>query len=746
MTESAPKHQGRGLSIVRSGVIVVACLVALVLAQPADAARFADEAGTLRLPSERTESPIQLDGVLDESAWQKATVGRLVQQEPVPGGPTPYETKIRILIDAENIYIGFHCVDPDPSRIAIHTMQRDGHMWGDDTVGVVIGPFGDRRNGYLFRVNAAGARQDGLFSSSGGHGEPLEWDGIWDARAYIDDFGWSVEMVIPTRSIRFDPKLEAWELNAERSVPRDRTMLRWADHSLDARLRDLQRSGRLDGMTGLNQGKGFSFSPYVLGRYEIDHKEDTSSNEIDGGFDVEWSPSPDLTLIGTVNTDFAETEVDERRINLSRFPLFFPEKRAFFLEGSDLFKFGGNLGRDLVAFHSRRVGLYDEEIVPILAGVKVLGRSGRWSYSALDTMMDESVVSEKANLFAGRATYDATSELRLGVIATDGEPEGVRDNTMVGVDAVWRTSKFRGDKNLGASAWAMFSRGDREEDQLEGQANGWGFQFSYPNDLWDASISYKWIGDALDPGLGFLPRSGVQIIRPRLQYRPRPDIDWIRQFRWEFFADYIMDLDGRVESWSAFTAPFYIVSESGDNYEFNWRPTFDRLDEPFEIVDGVDIPVGEYRWDRFRLEVKTSSHRWWRTTASVWFGTFYTGHLTQARVSGSVSSSSGKWRFDVEALNNDGDLPEGDFTQRMYQLKTYLAFSPDLVLSLFGQFDSESENLGFNTRLRWTIKPGNDLFVVWNHDWERSVAEDRHTSFESLSDQLVVKLRITLRR
>lgn len=714
----------------------------ILIALPAGAAaRFADDEGTLRFRALSTDADVKIDGRLDEPIWSEAPVARLVQQEPVPGAPTPYDTEVRVLLDGENLYIGIRCVDPDASKVSIHTMQRDGEMWGDDTVAIVLGPFGDRRNGYLFRVNAAGARQDGLFSGSGGRHEPLEWDGIWDARAVRCDIGWSVEMIIPTQSIRFDPQLESWELNVERSIPRDRTVMRWADPSLDARLRDLRRSGRLDGMVGLNQGKGLSFSPYALGRFEADHPSDTTSTEWDGGFDVEWSPSPDLTLIGTINTDFAETEVDSRQINLTRFPLFFPEKRAFFLEGSDLFKFGGNLGRDLVAFHSRRIGLYDEEIVPIIGGVKVLGRSGRWSYSALDTIMDDTSVSEGTNLFAGRAVYDVTQELRLGVIATDGDPGGVDDNSMVGVDAVWRTSKFRGDKNLQASAWAMDTFGDTEP----GRTNGWGFEFSYPNDLWDAGISYKNIGDALDPGLGFLPRSGVTIWRPRLQYRPRPDVDWIRQLRFQMFGDYISDLDGRVESWGIFTAPLHLITESGDGYEFNWRPRYDRLDEPFEIVDGVEIPVGEYTFHRFRLEAQSSSHRWWRASASVWFGDFYTGTLTEARVSGSISSPTGKWRVQLDALNNDASLPEGDFIQRMYQVKTFLAFNPDLVLSLFGQYDSESENLGFNTRLRWTIKPGNDLFVVWNHDWERSIGADRHESFIPLSDQLVVKLRVTLR-
>src|SRR5436190_3535480 len=239
-----------------------------------------------------TSSPsITLDGLLNEPAWRDAPVMKLVQQAPKPGQATPYQTDVRVIVTSDRIYFGFTCKDPDSRRIAIHTMRRDGDMTGDDTVSIVLDTYGDRRTGYFFQINAAGARVDGLISRP--ETASLDWDGIWDARTAGTPEGWSAEIVIPSRTLSFTPGLNNWGLNLERFIPRERLWLRWSSPTLDSFLYDLSRAGRLSGLAELQQGKG----------------------------------------IFTANTDFAETEVDTRQNNLTRFPLFFPETRSFFLEG-----------------------------------------------------------------------------------------------------------------------------------------------------------------------------------------------------------------------------------------------------------------------------------------------------------------------------------------------------------------------------------------------------------------------------
>lgn len=688
-------------------------------------------------------SPIVLDGSLDEPAWTEAgMIPGLTQQDPEPGRPTPFDqTRISVLTDGETVYFGIVCPDPEPEKIAVHTLQRDAEMEGDDTVAFVLDTFGDGRTGYLFRVNAGGARQDGLIS--GPEETSLDWDGIWDARTRRSADGWSAEIAISARGLRFRPGLPSWGMNVERFVARERITLRWAGLTLDARLEDLRRTGSLGGTAGLRQGVGLAVAPYALGRYDDRRVEPASDTERKGeaGLDLAYNLTPGLGAVLTVNTDFAETEVDTRQINLTRFPLFFPEKRSFFLEGSNLFEFGSGLGTDFIPFYSRRVGLVSGRVVPIDAGLKVLGRAGRWSMAVLDVETAEDPAAPSTNLFAGRTNYDVNEHLRVGALATRGDPDGVEENALAGLDAVWQTSSFRGDKNLSFGAWAARSDGDL----APGQRSGWGFKADYPNDLWDVSLEYREFGDALEPALGFLPRPGTRQAKAGGAFQPRPGeegpFSWVRQFFFELFLSRVDRLDGTTESWRVFTAPWNAVTRSGEHLEANWAPQFERLDEPFEVARGVVIPPGEYQFTRWRVEGQSSRSRPWRVGSTVWFGDFFDGRLTQWESFVHWTFGPGRLRLELDAENNFGDLPQGDFIQRLWQLKTIYAASPDLVVSFFTQYDSESRDLGLNSRLRWTIQPGRDLFVVWNRNWRRTL--DPGYRLELGSDQLVVKLRWT---
>ncbi|MGD2128227.1 MAG: DUF5916 domain-containing protein [Lysobacterales bacterium] len=698
-----------------------------------------------RVTAGHTNAPLSIDGMLDEPAWRDAgVITNLTQQSPKPGAPTPYTTEVRVLLDADHVYFGFTCTDPEPDRVAVHTMLRDGDMNGDDTVAVVFDTLDDRATGYYFRVNAAGARQDGLIS--GQESYSLDWDGVWVAAARRVPGGWVAEIAIPSRTLRFSANNDHWGFNVERYIPRDRTTLRWSGLTLDSFLTDMSRNGELAGVGSLEQGLGLSVSPYGLVRIERDLRKGESTTEPDAGIDVSYNLTPQLSGVLTFNTDFAETESDDRQINLTRFELFYPEKRAFFLEGTNQFEFGLGLGESFVPFFSRRIGLYRGERVPIDAGVKLVGRQGRWGIGALEVLQGSTDAVDSTSLFAGRVTYDFDDHFRLGMIATDGDPTAMHDNRLTGIDALWRTSSLFEDKNFLVGAWAARSDGDIGS----GQRTGWGFKIDYPNDLWDLRLIYKEFGDALDPAMGFLPRPGTRWYSGGGAFQPRPQqgwwAKWVRQFFFETSLDVIQDLDGNTQSWWLFTAPFNVRTQSGEHLEANWYPQFERLTEPFEVADGVVIPPGDYRFTRYRVEASSSLHRPWQIGGGVWFGSFYSGHLEQWFANGSYTTPGGRLQVSLSMEINYGRLPEGDFSQRLWQLKTVYAFTPDLVLSAYAQFDSISSNLGVNTRLRWTIVPGTDLFVVWNRAWEHPVGEDaRWSSLLPLEDQAVVKLRYTWR-
>ena len=349
----------------RRAVPLLVCLVAGGSVPGGTGALAAPESGRIQISAVRTTSAVEVDGRLDEPAWENAgVIPDLTQHAPHPGEPTPYRTEVHLLIDRENLYLGIRCFDPEPAKISLHSMRRDVEdPFGDDFVTLVFDTFGDRRTGYWFEVHATGSMSDGLIPGPGIY--TAEWDGIWDARTNIDGAGWTVEMRLPSRTLHFKTGLPEWGFNVLRFIPRDRTNLHWSGVTIDSDVLDLSSAGLLSGVSGLDQGHGLTVAPYALGRFESVPAEQTERTTGRGGLDLSYSLTPGLTGVLTANTDFAETEVDTRQINLTRFDLFFPEKRSFFLDGSNLFEFGLGLGQDFVPFYSRRIGLVEKGVAAL---------------------------------------------------------------------------------------------------------------------------------------------------------------------------------------------------------------------------------------------------------------------------------------------------------------------------------------------------------------------------------------------
>ncbi len=695
--------------------------------------------------SDGSRGAIQLDGRLDEPIWKGAVLtGQLVQQSPRPSQPTPYQTEFRVLITGNVLYFGFTCADPEPARISVHAMQRDAVLAGDDSLGLVLDTYGDKRTGYYFGINTAAARVDGLISDP--EHVSLDWDGIWDARVARIEGGWSAEIAIPARTLNFTPGLKSWGLNIERFVARDRTQLRWASPTLDSYFYDLSRAGALPGVESLSQGRGLEFSPYVVGRMRDIFGRSPRAWQSAAGGEFTWRITPELAAVFTGNTDFAETEVDSRQINITRFPLFFPEKRGFFLEGSNQFSFGLGLGEDFVPFFTRRIGLLGGRQVPIDAGVKLNGRAGKWNVGLIDVQTRATSFAPATNLFAGRVSYDFSKDLRIGTLITRGDPEGGRNNTLAGIDAVWRTSRFRGDKNLLVGAWGAFSAGEGPR----GNNRGWGFKVDYPNDLVDCAVTVNEFGDTLRPALGFLPRPGVRRYHPKCDIMPRPSkngpFGWIRQAFFETSYDRVTNLNGVNESWTFSNSPVNIQLESGDGFEFKWSPQYERLPAPFEIVPGVAVRPGEYHFIRWHLVAETSQHRPLRFGSTTALGDFYSGRLTQWINRVNWTSPRGRLQLGLATEQNFGHLKEGDVVQRLWQWQAAYAWSSNLALTSFVQYDTESMNLGANTRLRWTMRPGRELFLVWNRGWRRLITSRDDLTLISETELLALKLRWTFRQ
>ena len=450
----------------------------------------------------------------------------------------------------------------------------------------------------------------------------------------------------------------------------------------------------------------------------------------------------------TVNTDFAETEVDARRVNRTRFPLFFPEKRTFFLEGADIFDFGLGLSDDLdvIPFFSRRIGLFAGEQVPIDLGGKVNGRVGGTSFGALAVRTrDVDTLNTSSTMTVVRVKQNVLQESSVGFIATTGDPVARSGSWLVGPDFTYQTSHFRGDKNFLVGVWGLAAG---REDLRRGDRGAAGIEVDYPNDLWEMAFKYKRIGDAFAPSLGFVPRPGVHIGHVAVNWQPRPTRPigplHIRQCFWENELSYVAGLAGGWQSYRYFMAPINCRLESGDRFEFNVVPAGERIAEPFEVADGVTIPAGTYHFNRFRLEGGLAAKRRFSAQATWWFGQFYDGRLDQYELTASWKPSA-LVILELSGERNVGRMAEGNFSQHVLGTRLRLNVSPDLQLTSFVQYDNESRSLGTNSRLRWTFHPLGDLFVVYNHNLRTRDPLTLRRELVFASNELLVKAQYAFR-
>src|SRR5262245_50707730 len=342
----------------------------------ASAAVASAQNGAPTIRAGRVTADVSIDGHLTEAAWESAqTIDDFRQTDPLEGAPPTARTQVRVLADDRSIVVGVVCDEPDSADIVSYSVRRDADLESEDHVRIVLGPFADGRSGYVFAVNPSGARYDGLINP-GGESDNADWDGIWEAAAARLATGWSAEIRVPVQTLAFKPGLREWHFNVERRIQRRLETDRWASPNRQYRVTQTSRAGLLTGLPEFDLGAGLTVRPAATGGGGLPAPSASVKGEFQPSLDVSQRLGANALLSGTVNTDFAETEVDTRRTNLTRFPLFFPEKRTFFIEGNDIFSFGLGLNQDVIPYFSRRIGLIDGFEVPILAGGKVNGRVG----------------------------------------------------------------------------------------------------------------------------------------------------------------------------------------------------------------------------------------------------------------------------------------------------------------------------------------------------------------------------------
>ncbi len=679
----------------------------------------------------KANQAVKVDGWLNEEDWSRAdSITSLSMVEPVVNGTPSFPTVVKILVTSKNIYLGIKCFDDHPEDIVAFSKARDSELEDEDYVKVILDTYRDGRNGYIFAINPFAARYDALVSFNG-ESENSNWDGAWDAQTQVNGESWSAEIRIPISTLTYNKSLDSWGFNVERRIQRFLELNRWSGISMDYTIGQTRHAGLITDLPAFNPGIGLTPKASMVAKATQDGG-DPAVLDWKPSLDVTQRITTDITAQLTVNTDFAETEVDSRQTNLTRFPVLYPEKRQFFLEGADIFDFGLSLGRSLMPFYSRRIGLYEGNEVPITWGGKVNGKVKNTHFGGLITQtggVDSLVSGSKMGVV--RIKQNILKESSFGMIATMGDPGARNQAWTTGMDFTYQTSSFGSNKNFLVGAWAMVNN----REGLEGDKSAVGIKIDYPNDLWDWFVQYRRVGDAFDPSMGFVSRRGINSYEGKVNYMPRPDSKWIRQHRFQFSSSLYTDLNQHWESYRVFFAPVNMSLESGDRVEFNIQPTGEFLKSPFEISDGVIIEPGGYHWMRYRLEASTASKRAINGMASYWFGGFYGGRLDQIdlRLNWRVMSFL-VLEFMYE--NNIGSIPAGDFKKELVAVRTALNISSDVNVSVFVQYDNESNSVGSYSRLRWTFAPLGDLFIVYKHNIQPDL-EDR---WQQDQNQLIVKL------
>jgi hypothetical protein len=708
-------------------VLAGAALLAVpASAQPAAAPRRTVTA--VRLPESQR---VTVDGRLDEEFWKTTPpASDFVQIDPANGTPATEQTEVRIAYTRDNLYLGVLCLDSEPDRWLGYQRRRDEFLSSDDRFMWTIDTFLDAQSGYFFEMNPSGLMGDSLM---GGGIDNRQWDGIWNARVNRNNLGWSIEIEIPFRSLNFDPNNDQWGINFQRTVRRKNEDSIWMGWARNQGLRRMTNAGLVTGIRDVSQGHGLDVKPYALamGESSPGRGPDRFHSDAEAGVDVFYSPTPGLRSVLTVNTDFAQTEVDQRQVNLTRFSLFFPEKRDFFLDGAPYFAFGSPLSGDLIVnpFFSRRIGLTASGTPQTINyGAKLTGQMGRQDVGFLHVRTGEDHGSIGEELTVGRVRRRFLSQSSFGAMYTRRDPHGALSDTRqtAGVDFRLATSRFLGSQNLEGTGYYLHATNPGGEG-----GDSFGFTGALPNDLWNIQLASRQVDKTFDPAIGFVTRKGYRRYQPSVEYGPRPRGNrLVRRYAFKSALDVQTDLDNDLLSRTVELKVFDVQFQSQDSFSATVSNNRERLDEPFTPSRGIVLPLGaEYDTNTLTLQGSTANRRVLAVNTTLETGGFYSGTKRSATVNLTVRARPGVIVYASTELNRV-ELKEGHFTTRLYRLVGETQFSPWIALVNNFQYDSVSAVLGWQSRFRWILRPGSDIYFVYTHNWLDDPVLSRFTTLD----------------
>ena len=691
----------------------------------------------------RTSEPIKVDGRLDEPLWLKAEPATNFRMEkPKEGAPASERTEVRVLFDDRNIYFGIHAFDSEPDKINARELTRDANFANDDKIEILLDTSRDRRNAYRFAVNPLGTQQDALITDEGRFIN-LTWDAAWLSTGRIDADGYTVEIAIPLTTLRYKDGLDSWGFNVARIIRRKNEENLWTSWQLAFGLERVSQAGELSGLAELHRPRLLEFKPYISGEWRqgaplIGRPGYDAGVRGTAGLEVaRIGLTPSLTAEVTINPDFGQAEVDQQIINLSRFSVFFPERRDFFLENAGIFQFGREEINQL--FFTRRIGLTAEGApLPIDYGAKITGKIGHYNVGFLQVQTrklnsecrrldffiagcDQQSFIPRQQYTVARVKRDLFKRSSIGAMFVNREGGiATKYNRGAGVDVdlnltdYWRVSGF-----LMSSATPGV-----QSSFLSGRATSY-----YEDKLFRSILVYESIGKNYNPELGFIERGGIKQYFGQAAYKPRPRfLPFVQQMEFETQLEYYEDHNTRPGKLSTRQTELSWTTEFRDSSFLFFRPVEDVTDvltEPFEIRPGIIIPKGAYRFNRPRVSYTSNQSRRIVFIASEKWGDFYSGTRSETQA-GLTIRPNPHLLIDLTNTYNRVRLPQGDFSTNLFGGRVSYNFSRRLLTSVFAQLNSAAQLSSLNCRLRYIFRPYSDLFVIYNQTTGRGLERQSH--------------------
>lgn len=651
------------------------------------------------------EAPI-IDGDLSDPAWARAKViDQFYQVAPAVGAPATERTEVRILYDRNALYVSIYSFHSMPEDIVLGIMRRDGQIWNADHVRINLDPGATRHNAYGFQVSSSGGRRDLYLQNN--TGQYIQWDTLWSAKTRVVADGWIAEYAIPFRSLSYDPGQAEWGIEIYRTIRSKNENIRWSSYNPAVTDRDVTLAGTLKGINDISQGLGLDIYGYGTGRIEKHWQGDEPAAVTGtGGATASYRITPALTATITHNPDFSDSPLDDRQVNITRFSLFFPETRDFFLRDAGAFEFGGTNfgGNNGLPYITRSIGLVNGNPVSIVAGGKLSGQYAGVDIGVVSALTDDTPSASGQVLTAMRLAMPVLEQSRVGVVFTNGDPTGANRSTLAGTDFQYRTN-ILGDKVLQWDSYyeRIFSGTGPEDDSF-------GTVINFPNEPWRGRAQFKEVGSDFRPRLGFANRRGIRQYAGLVERRTRYAGQLAREVALTAKSDLFTDLNGNTETVDAELAGFFEAS-SNDSLIVKVQYEREAIAAPFSLPRNIVVPAGTYDWTNYRLEFETSASRVVQLTSKMECCQFYGGNMFDLEVG--LNLFTGRY-FEFGSLYRVQfiDMPTGAVNVHVFSLDAAVIFTPDMSLALETQWDNISEAVALSLRYRWEYSPGNEVFVA----------------------------------